>query len=144
GAPGFALADAVAPIAPDPLLPDGSAPVKLITVSDEVNICAMVAVTVTLLSGAVAKARHTSASPDCTLVRRTSCHVSPAPGTLVTLFALVGRPSAAMNASTNSLPALVENGLVAPVVAFGSWSTDVTVSTATPDAAVAAAVTRTA
>jgi hypothetical protein len=63
GAPGFALADAVAPTAPDPLAPDVSTPLKLTTVMDESTGADSVAVTVTFVSGAGANARQISAVP---------------------------------------------------------------------------------
>ena len=68
GAPGCALPVPLAPMAPEPLLPVVSTPVKLITVIEEITLCDRVAVTETLLSGAVAKALQISASPFCTLV----------------------------------------------------------------------------
>ena len=57
GAPDGALADRVAPIAPDPFVPDVSTPIKLRTVTDEAAGCETVAVTDTLPSGAAANAR---------------------------------------------------------------------------------------
>ena len=85
GAPEVLLAPDVAPIAPEPLLPDGSTPAKLITVREETTLCDSVTVTVTLLSGAAANARQISAVPLCTLVRTTRTQVSPAPETLWTV-----------------------------------------------------------
>ena len=85
GAPGLAFPVPIAPIAPDPFVPDRSAPVKLTTVSDEVTDCASVAVTETFVSFAAAKARQISAVPSCTFVRLTSCHVNPPPAIPVTV-----------------------------------------------------------
>jgi hypothetical protein len=68
GAPGSAFPVPTAPIAPDPLVPEVFTPEKLITVIDEHTLWESVAVTVTLLSVVVAKARQISAVPDCTLV----------------------------------------------------------------------------
>src|SRR5438093_9900150 len=79
GAPVLALADRVAPIAPEPLIPDVSTPLKVTTVIDDVVGCASVAVTATLVSGVGANARQISALPRWTFVRTTSSHVSPAP-----------------------------------------------------------------
>ena len=85
GAPEAALAVAIAPMAPDPLTPEVSTPAKLMTVSDEVLLLFRVAVTVTPLSVAGAKARQISAVPLRTLVRTTSAQVSPAPDTPLTV-----------------------------------------------------------
>src|SRR5713226_728999 len=85
GAPGRALALLVAPMAPDPFVPELSAPVKLTTVSEEATLCERVAVTAAPERGDVAKARHTSDVPLCTFVRSTSAHVRPPPVTLVTV-----------------------------------------------------------
>src|SRR5947208_1914726 len=63
GAPLACDADAVAPIAPDPLVPDGSTPVKLSTVIDAATLCDKVAVTVTFDSAVLANARQISAVP---------------------------------------------------------------------------------
>jgi hypothetical protein len=75
---------AVAPIAPDPPVPVVSTPEKLITVMDETTFCDTVAVTVTLLRGAVANAFQISAVPFCVFVRSTNVQVRPAPVTPVT------------------------------------------------------------
>src|ERR671926_1912033 len=61
GAPGFALPVPIAPIAPAPPTPEGSAPVNVTTVIDAATLCEIVAVTVTLLSVDGAKARQISA-----------------------------------------------------------------------------------
>ena len=63
GAPDEPLAPAVAPTAPDPLVPDVSTPAKLITVMDEATLWESVAVTETLLKGRDANARQISAVP---------------------------------------------------------------------------------
>jgi hypothetical protein len=53
----------VAPIAPEPFVPLESTPAKLITVMEEPTLLERVAVTVTLLSVCVAKARQISDVP---------------------------------------------------------------------------------
>src|SRR3954468_20856498 len=85
GAPDAALAPPVAPMAPDPLAPDVSAPVKLITVIDESTLCETVAVTVALKRTAGAKARQISAVPLCVFVRLTSAQVRDPPVMPVTV-----------------------------------------------------------
>src|SRR5256712_3153929 len=85
GAPATALPDAIAPIAPDPLVPDVSTFEKLATVIEDTTACDSVAVTAALLSAVGAKARQISLVPDCTFVRPTSAHVRPAPVTPVTV-----------------------------------------------------------
>ena len=85
GAPLRALPVPFAPIAPEPFVPEGFTPVKLITVIDETTCLDIVAVTVTLLSGAAAKARQISEVPLCTFVLCTRAQVSPAPVTLETV-----------------------------------------------------------
>jgi hypothetical protein len=47
GAPLLLLPVSVAPIAPEPFVPEVSAPVKVITVIDDVTLCESVAVTFT-------------------------------------------------------------------------------------------------
>src|SRR3982751_5948704 len=85
GAPEAALAPATAPIAPDPLTPDGSAPTKLTTVIVAAADCDRVAVMVAPLIGFAAKERQISDVPFCPLARPTSSHVSPPPETLFTV-----------------------------------------------------------
>ena len=80
GAPVSALPEAVAPIAPDPFVPDVSTFEKLITVMDAAAACARVAVTVTLVNAVGANARQISLGPSCTFVRLTSCQVRPVAG----------------------------------------------------------------
>ena len=63
GAPDFALALAVAPIAPEPFVPEVLTPVKVITVMEAATDWERVAVTVTALKGFAEKARQISASP---------------------------------------------------------------------------------
>src|SRR6185436_2013683 len=116
GAPGFALADLVAPMAPDPFVPEVSTPLKLTTVMDDETDCDSVAVTVMPLSGAAANARHTSDVPFCALVRTTSCHVNEPPAMLETVV-VPEMASVATNASRSSFEAVVENALVAIVFA---------------------------
>ena len=85
GAPELELVAAVAPIAPEPFVPDVSAPMNAMTVIDDITACDSVAVTVTLVSGLGANARQISDVPACVFERTTSTHVSPAPVTLVTV-----------------------------------------------------------
>jgi hypothetical protein len=73
------LALLVAPIAPDPLVPEVFAPVKVTTVIEDTTLCERVAVTVTLVNGEAAKARQISAVPLCTFVRSTNTQFRPAP-----------------------------------------------------------------
>jgi len=100
GAAEIALLAAVAPIAPDPFVPEVSTLAKLTTVSDAGSDADSVAVTVTLVNGAEAKARQISAVPRWTFVPRTEVHVRPAPVTPVTLIPVVVPPTP-MNASTS-------------------------------------------
>src|SRR5882762_7475819 len=86
GAPEAPLALAVAPIAPDPLVPDVSTPAKLMTSIDEGTFCERVAVTETLLSRFGANARQISAVPSCVFVRSSKFQVNPAPVILVTVI----------------------------------------------------------
>jgi len=69
GAPALLLVAALAPIAPDPLVPDVSAPVKLTTVIEDATPCESLAVTLMPVKGDGAKARQISAVPSCTLLR---------------------------------------------------------------------------
>ena len=85
GAPPSELALLVAPIAPDPFVPDMSTFEKLTTVSSESTACDIVAVTVTLVSADGANARQISLEPACTFVRPTSAHVRPPPATPMTV-----------------------------------------------------------
>ena len=115
GAPAFALPDPVAPIAPEPLVPDGSAPVNVTTVIDPACADEIVAVTDTLLRRDAANARQISAVPTCAFVRRTSCHVRPPPAIDDTTVPPAGESSAVTNASNSSDPPAVENVLVLSV-----------------------------
>jgi hypothetical protein len=63
GAPRLELPVPVAPMAPEPFVPEVSTPVKLITVKEETTLCERLAVTVTLLSGEVEKDLHISEFP---------------------------------------------------------------------------------
>src|SRR5712671_6089903 len=85
GAPTALLAVAVAPIAPEPFVPEVSTFEKLTTVTMDDAGCESDAVRVTPVSGAVANARQISLEPFCTFVRATSTQVRPAPVTLVTV-----------------------------------------------------------
>jgi hypothetical protein len=130
GAPTAALPPPVAPMAPDPFVPDESAPVKLTTVIDDTTFCDRFAVTVTLLSADVAKARHTSAPPGCAFVRFTSTQVRFPPVTLVTVRPPEEIESAETNANKSSFGTVVENAGVVTVVAADVRSVEITVSIA--------------
>src|SRR5690242_1444768 len=86
GAPEGALLLLLFPIAPEPLTPEVSAPVKVMTVMEAATLCERAARTLTLLSVELANALHTSAVPSCALARRTSAQVNPAPLTPVTVI----------------------------------------------------------
>ena len=121
-------------------MPDASAPLKLITVIEEITLWETVAVTVTLESGADAKARQISDVPLCPLARTTSAHVRPPPVTPVTVVFVPPRKSVAMNARSNSLEEFVEKTGEATVVALAP-SVDTFASTAsTPEADAVCAV----
>jgi hypothetical protein len=130
GAPEAALAPPVAPMAPDPLVPEGSAPVNVTTVIDDTTFCDSVAVTVTLVRVDGAKARQISAPPGCALVRFTSAQVKPAPVTPVTVKPPETPESAEMNANSNSFGTVVENAGVVTVVLADVLSVEVKVSIA--------------
>ncbi len=117
GAPVAPLAETVAPMAPEPFVPEVSAPVKLTTVMDDNTDCEKVAVTVTLVRAAVAKARQISDVPGCVLVRCTRTQVRPPPATPVTVVVAAVPLPEDTKASSSSLAAEVENAAVARVVA---------------------------
>jgi len=116
GAPVAALIAAVAPIAPDPPVPEVSTPVNATTVIEATVLCERLAVTVTLLNLAVAKARQISAFPGCAFARFTGAQLSPPPVTPVTVMPPVDAESEATKASSNSFAAVVENGTVVMLV----------------------------
>src|ERR1700730_3978777 len=131
GAPLAPLPVPVAPTAPAPFTPDVSTPVKVTTVIDAGWLLDRAAVTDTLVSEVDANARQISALPLCTLVRRTSVQVSPAPVTLfTTVFAPVAGASAEIKASSSSLADVVENVAVATVVALVELSLNTIASVA--------------
>ena len=107
GAPLLALAEAVAPTAPEPFVPVVSTPLKLSTVMELAAELERVAVTTAFAKGLVANARQISAVPCCALVRFTNDQVSPAPDILFTCMVLPDGPSVATKASRSSLPAEV-------------------------------------
>ena len=132
GPPLAALALPVAPIAPEPFTPDVSTPVNVTTVIEDITLLDRVALTDTFVSGVDANARQISEVPICLLVRSTNAQVSPAPVTLLTVV-LVPEPekSVAINASSNSLPEVVENeGLAMTVLVDLSADTIVSVTSA--------------
>ena len=116
GAAADPLPPAVAPMAPEPLVPDVSTPVKLITVMDAAADCDSVAVTFTALNGFAENARQISAVPFCVLVRRASTHVKLPADTPVTVILCPVALSVEMNARSSSLPDAVEIGGDAIVV----------------------------
>ena len=63
GAPVAPDADTVAPIAPEPFVPDVSTPLNVTTVIDAATLCDSVAVTVTFERVVVENARQISAVP---------------------------------------------------------------------------------
>src|SRR6185436_16623855 len=109
GAPDGELAPPMAPIAPEPLVPVVSTPLKLITVMFAAANCDSVAVTVALVRAFAANARQISAVPRCVLVRLTSVHVRLPPVIPVTVVAPGSTLEASTKASSSSLPAVVEN-----------------------------------
>jgi hypothetical protein len=109
GAPPATLLLAVAPIAPEPFVPEVFTPMKLITVMEETTLWDSVAVRLTLLRGLGAKARQISAVPLCPLALTTSVQARPPPETAVTVVLAPPRKSVAMKANSNSLLATVEN-----------------------------------
>lgn len=109
GPPDEALLVPVAPMAPDPFVPDVSTPIKLISVMDT-SASGTLAVTEMLVKGELEKERQISAVPVCPLVLLTRVHVRPPPEMLLTVPLEPTAPgAAATKAKTNSLPALVEN-----------------------------------
>src|SRR5262249_15823989 len=127
GAPEAPLLFAVAPIPP---APEPSTPVNDITVIDETVDCDTVAVTETLARIAGANARQISELPSWALLRPTSDQVRPAPATFVTVAVVPLAASVAMNASSNSFAAAVENAEDATVVAALVRSAEVLTSMA--------------
>jgi DNA-binding transcriptional regulator YdaS (Cro superfamily) len=130
GAPVAPLPPPVAPIAPEPFVPEGSVPVNVTTVIDDTTFCDRLAVTVALLSTVGAKARQISASPGCALVRFTSAQVNPPPVTPLTVMPPEEPESDEMNANNNSFTAVVENAGVVTVVLAEVRSVEVNASIA--------------
>jgi hypothetical protein len=95
-------------MAPEPLLPDGSTPLKLTTVMDDATPWGKAAVTLTEASGEEANARQISAVPAWRLQRSTSAHVKPPPVTLDTAVLEEAGPSVEINAKSSSLDLDVE------------------------------------
>ena len=88
GVPDTPLPLPIAPIAPEPLVPDVLMPLKLITVIEDDTLCESEAVTVTLFNAEGANARQISAVPGRPFVLTTNTQVNPAPVTLVTTVLL--------------------------------------------------------
>jgi hypothetical protein len=124
GAPRFELPVPVAPIAPEPFVPDTSTPIKLMTVIDETTLCERVAVTVAAVRGVGANARHISEVPLCVFVLTTRAQFSAAPATPDTIVFVPVTQSVEINASNNSLPDVVERLDVATVELAVPRSTD--------------------
>ncbi len=129
-ASGFKFPLPIAPIAPEPFVPVGFTPMKLMTVIDESTALDRLAVTETLVKAAVAKVRQTSEVPACAFVLSTRTHVNPAPVTLAMVAVPGEGPSLEMNASNSSLADFVENVDVVTVLLGVPWSFDVFTSMA--------------
>jgi carbamate kinase len=84
-APDLAFALLIAPIAPEPLVPEVFTPEKDITVRDDDTFWERLAATLIPLRVVGEKARQISDVPLCTFVRDTSVQVNPPPVTLVTV-----------------------------------------------------------
>ena len=125
-----ALPPPVAPIAPDPFVPEESAPVNVTTVIDDTTFCDRFAVTVALLNAEGAKARQISAPPGCAFVRFTSAQVRFPPVTLLTVIPPEEPESAEMNANNSSFGIVVENAGVVTLVAADVRSVEINVSIA--------------
>ena len=106
GKPDVEFVPVIAPMAPDPFVPEGSAFLKLKTWINPVREADKVAVTATLLSVDVANARWISAVPPEVFVRRTRTQVRPPPVTVVVVAVVL---VVATNASKSSFGAAVEN-----------------------------------
>jgi len=141
GAPVDELPVPVAPMAPEPPVPEVLAPVKVTTVSEPELEADRVAVTVALVSTAGANARHTSAVPSCVLVRLTSVQVRLPPVMPVTVV-LAPEPelSAATNASNSSLAAEVVKAAVTIVLELLALSFVTVLSMASSDLGVTVSV----
>ena len=85
GAPPAELVPFVAPIAPEPLVPELSTPSKPITVMEAITLADRVALTAMLFNGEGAKARHISEPPLRVFVLKTRTQVNPPPLTLFTV-----------------------------------------------------------
>jgi hypothetical protein len=75
----------IAPIAPEPLVPEVFTPEKDTTVMDADTFWERLAATLIPLRGVGEKARQISDVPLCAFVRDTSVHVNPPPVTPVTV-----------------------------------------------------------
>ena len=96
-------------MAPEPLVPVVSTPLKLMTVIDAAALWEIVAVIVALAIVDGANARQISDVPRWVLVRRTSTHVTPPPVMPVTVWPVALASSAATNARSSSFPAVVDS-----------------------------------
>jgi hypothetical protein len=113
------------------LVPEVLDPVKLMTVIDAASLADSVAVTVTLLSLAVAKARQISAVPAWALVLCTRVQVKlPPEMLLIDTFVPLEAASVEMNASSNSFVEEVENADDAIVLELVERSVEVVTSIA--------------
>jgi hypothetical protein len=111
--------------------------VNVRTVIDPATDRESVAVTETFVSGVGEKARQTSVVPAWPFPRTTKTHVTPAPATELTVVVPLEGPSVAINASSSSLPAPVENAGDAIVVLDVERAVTLLASTAIAAVAVA-------
>lgn len=130
GEPVLALPLPVAPIAPEPFVPEVSTPAKLITCIDETTLWERFAVTEAFVSVLAANARQISEVPICVFVRWTRAQVRPPPVTLVAVM-WDAEASVATSAKTNSFPSEVENMPLVMAVDAVAWSFERNASTAT-------------
>jgi hypothetical protein len=130
GAPVLALVLAVAPIASEPFVPDVDVPVKATTVMDAGTLWLSVAVTVTFVRRAGAKALQISAVPFCVFVLTTRVQVREAPETADTLVFVPNKKPPETNATNSSFVEPVENAAVLRLELNEFWSTEILVSIA--------------
>jgi hypothetical protein len=107
------------------------------SVREELTLLDNVAVTVTLVKRAAAKARQISEVPLCTLVLLTRTHVKPAPATPVTVVFAPDKASVPTKASNNSFVEAVEKLGLTTVVAGADRSVNTFASMEIPVTAVA-------
>jgi hypothetical protein len=115
GAPELLDPELFAPIAPEPLLPEGSTPLKLTTVMEDATLTGKEAVTLTEESGDRANALHISAVPAIRFERSTRAHVNPPPVTVETVVLDEAGPSVEIKAKSSSFDLDVEKADVTAV-----------------------------